>query len=177
MKLKATNWLPMCACALTLALSPTSAKPIFQRDSKSAITEIDSSTQLGQRIKELIDSRSPVAQLGLVAANLSDFKDETAVLARNQLKMSKRLQILYVVPGMIADRLGIVAGDEILEINGHYLANGESALAQLETSIVPQIDWNGEISATIIRDGYGQTLSIPANAKYVKAKVDTTSDS
>ena len=65
------------------------------------------------------------------------------------------LPVLAVTPDGAAERIGIVAGDRILSINGHALANVASPSRALEDALHAG---NGRAEVVLLRDGQRMTL-------------------
>lgn len=119
---------------------------------------------LNDAISQILEQREPVENLGVVLANIHDFPPELIKSAKQELKFSDRLQIICVVKGSLADQLGLKPGDQLIQINSLYVSRGQAALQQFADRVIPEVDWNGSIDTTIIRDGFGQNHSIKAGS-------------
>lgn len=152
-KSKLTSILPLIMVAAALQATPAYASE------KIAETLESQNKDLDKAISHIIAIRPPVDDFGVVLANIHDFPAELAKTAKAELKFNDRLQIVYVVRGSLADQLGLEPGDQLLQINSFYISRGEAAIQEFAERINGGVDWNGEVSATVIRDGFGQDHS------------------
>ncbi len=117
------------------------------------------SKELNQAIQQIVATRPPIDDFGVVLANIHDFPAELTKAAKTELKFSDRLQIISVEAGSLADQIGLKPGDQLLQINSFYVSRGQSALKQFAERVEPSVEWKGEITTTVIRDGFGQNHS------------------
>ncbi|MDQ8180100.1 hypothetical protein [Pelagicoccus sp. SDUM812005] len=129
---------------------------------ESALVLTSSSKQLNKAIQQIIATRPPVDDFGVVLANIHDFPKELVREAKSELQISDRLQIISIEKGSLAEQLGLKPGDQLLQINSFYVSRGQSALKQFAERVEPAVEWDGEITTTIIRDGFGQNHSTAA---------------
>ncbi len=146
---------------LATAALTTEAAPTTQAEGNSLVL-MSSSKQLNQAIQQIVATRPPVDDFGVVLANIHDFPKELARIAKSELAFSDRLQIVSIEKGSLAEQLGLEPGDQLLQINSFYVSRGQTALKQFDERVAPEVEWDGEITTTIIRDGFGQNHSIAA---------------
>ncbi|MDQ8184425.1 hypothetical protein [Pelagicoccus sp. SDUM812002] len=135
------------------------------RTNERELTLVSSSDQLNEAIQQIIAKRPPVDDFGVVLANIHDFPEELVRIAKSDLKFSDRLQIVSIEKDSLADQLGLKPGDQLLQINSFYISRGQSALKQFAERVEPAVEWEGEITTTIIRDGFGQNHSNAGSGK------------
>lgn len=179
--MNATRSLTLTLALTTLAIAGTLApnvesKPIFERK-----VALDTSTKSGKKLSAaigtMIAQRELIQPLGVVVANIHDFAPELRQTAKAQLNMGDRLQIIHIAKDSIAERLGLEVGDQLIQFNDLYVSRGQKALEKLNVGVLPRIQWNQELSATIIRNGYGQTHSIDPNESFADARTPEPQDS
>ncbi len=146
-----------------IAAAPLILEAAPSQSTESALILESTSKQLNKAIQEIIAIRPPVDDFGVVLANIHDFSGELARSAKMELKFSDRLQIISIEAGSLADQLGLKPGDQLLQINSFYVSRGQSALKQFAERVEPAVEWQGEITTTIIRDGFGQNHSTASN--------------
>ncbi|MBD5780301.1 hypothetical protein IEN85_12430 [Pelagicoccus sp. NFK12] len=134
------------------------AKPSKNAD-ESSLVLYSGNKQLNQAIQEIIATRPPVDDFGVVLANIHDFPQELVRSAKSELKFSDRLQVISIEKDSLADQLGLKPGDQLLQINSFYVSRGQAALQQFVERVEPAVEWDGEINTTIIRNGFGQNHS------------------
>lgn len=169
--------LSVAALLVTLSLAATTASLGKPSSKETAAKSSQASSDSHAMLDKLVAQRAPLQPLGIIVANVHDFEGEDARQAKKELQMSDRLQVIFVQPNSLADRLGLIPGDELIQFNEHYVSRGKTALQQLEDRILPQIDWTEEIQATIIRDGFGQTRSVPKGNAVARGDNSGGSDS
>ncbi len=154
------------AAALGIGLIAFTAADCLAGPRKQAATPDEA---VAQAIEEIVNTREAIKPLGIVVANIYDFDQVAAQVARTELSMNDRLQVIEVKPDSLAEKLGLMPGDQLIQLNSHYISKGKKALGQLEERILPAINWNAEIVATVIRDGYAQTLTTPSGNRIADA--------
>lgn len=141
----------------TVAISASATPKISE-----AIVLESENPELNAAIVEIIASRQPVDDFGVVLANIHDFAPELRSAAKKELQSSDRLQIISLAPGSVADEIGLEIGDQLLQINSFYVSRGRNAIAQFSERVEPSVKWNEPLKTTVIRDGYGQNHSTKA---------------
>lgn len=142
-----------------IVAAPLIAEATPSESPENALNLGSTNKKLNKAIQDIIATRPPVDDFGVVLANIHDFSSELTRSAKMELKFSDRLQIISIEPGSLADQLGLKPGDQLLQINNFYVSRGQSALQQFAERVEPAIEWQGEITTTIIRDGFGQNHS------------------
>ncbi len=154
-----TSFLKLLTFTVIATVSLLSEAAPSRKAEENARMLQSTSKDLNQAIQQIIATRPPIDDFGVVLANIHDFPGELAKAAKTELKFTDRLQIISVEEGSLADQLGLKPGDQLLQINSFYVSRGASALKQFAERVQPSVEWKGEITTTIIRDGFGQNHS------------------
>lgn len=148
--------LHLCLATIAVANAAAIASPLQASAIENGdVVVLEQEEPLFQELLRELDVITPI---GLVMANIYDFSEADMRVAKTDHEFGERLKVLAVIKNSIADHLGLQPGDVILELNNVYVPKGEDAIAQFVERVLPQIDWNGVVSATILRDGFAQSL-------------------
>jgi len=99
--------------------------------------------------------------LGFTAKNKYSYSGEFADAAQQMFGLSERLQVISVVSGSGAARLGLKRGDSLLKVEDKPLPEGQNAERQAAVVLAPMVGKRSSVKLTIARNGTEQVLDIP----------------
>ena len=99
--------------------------------------------------------------LGFTAKNKYSYSGEFADAAQQMFGLNERLQVISVVSGSGAARLGLKRGDSLLKVEDKPLPEGQNAERQAAVVLAPMVGKHSSIKLTIARNGNEQVLDIP----------------
>ncbi len=99
--------------------------------------------------------------LGFSVANKYSFSTANAALAESTLGLGDRLQVMNVIPGTGAERVGLKRGDILVNIDGHAAPQGNNAEQAAVQLLSPAVAEGRTIKVTVSRGGANRTLNIP----------------
>lgn len=125
-------------------------------------TAAQNKSQLIAKIETELKSNQIIEPLGLRLNNIYALNEELQPIAKNELGLNGRLQVMEVVPNSIASRAGFKTGDHLVDIGGIHIPRDRQAFNTMLTSIMPSLDFSKPMQVIVLRDGLGTMLSLPA---------------
>ncbi|MFC3108297.1 M48 family metalloprotease [Undibacterium arcticum] len=121
--------------------------------------------------------------LGFTAKNKYSYSGEFANAAQQMFGLNERLQVISVVSGSGAARMGLRRGDSLLKVEDKVLPEGQNAERQAAVLLAPLVGKRSSVKLTVARSGAEQVLDIPltracgfrvelGNADYVNSYAD-----
>ena len=118
-----------------------------------------SSDQAVEEIYEQFGKLPAIETIGLVVDNIYSISEEKWNVAKRDLQIGERLQVIDVLEISLAAKAGLEPGDRILQINGTYVPKTKDAAAFIATEIAPTLDHSQPISFLVIRGRTALELS------------------
>ena len=99
--------------------------------------------------------------LGFTAKNKHSYSAELAHAAQMLFGLNERLQVMGVLTGSGAARVGLRRGDQLIEAEGQPLPQGSNAEKEAAAILGPLVGTRSSIRLTVLRDGANTVLNIP----------------
>jgi hypothetical protein len=99
--------------------------------------------------------------LGFTAKNKYSYSAELAEAAQAALGLDEQLQVMGVLAGSGAARVGVRRGDKVVAAEGKTIPPGPNAERQAATILAPLVGNRSSIKLNVIRDGANLPLTIP----------------
>lgn len=99
--------------------------------------------------------------LGFTAKNKYSYSMELAQAAQTLFGLSDRLQVMGVLAGSGAARVGLRRGDQLIEAEGQVLPGGPNAERETAAILGPMVGAHSSIRLTVLRDGANTMLNVP----------------
>ena len=99
--------------------------------------------------------------LGFTAKNKYSFSSELIQAAETLYAMDDRLQVMGVLAGSGAARMGIKRGDKIISAEGMSIPYGEHAERSAAAVLAPLVSKNSSIKLTVLRNGTEVSVAVP----------------
>lgn len=172
----------LAACATRPAppaVTPPSEPPARSTVSRSAITQVDPVAYQGlQTLISLQDRLYRVAApllvsnaelcksnarnlLGFTAKTKYSYSSEYTDTAHKALGLSDRLQIMGVLSGSGAARVGLRRGDILLAVEDKPMPGGENAEREAASMLAPLVTGRSSVKLTVMRNGSRMALDVP----------------
>jgi beta-barrel assembly-enhancing protease len=99
--------------------------------------------------------------LGFTAKNRYSYSSEYADAAQSLLGLGERLQVMGVLTGSGAARVGVRRGDGLVAVENSALPQGQNAEREAAAILAPMVNGRSEVKLTVSRDGNNVTLNVP----------------
>ncbi|MBS1187110.1 MAG: hypothetical protein H6R04_1128 [Burkholderiaceae bacterium] len=99
--------------------------------------------------------------LGFTAKNRYSYSDAMADSARDALGLGEPLQVMAVMAGSGAERVGLRKGDNLIAVANKPMPQGRNAEYDAPAVLAPFVVGQNSVKLTVQRDGRNQTLSVP----------------
>ncbi len=99
--------------------------------------------------------------LGFTAKNKYSYSSTYVSAAQNLLGLNERLQVMGVLTGSGAARVGVRRGDGLVSVENSALPQGQNAERDAAAILAPLVDGRSEVKLTVSRDGRDMTLNVP----------------
>lgn len=99
--------------------------------------------------------------LGFTAKNKYSYSSELVPAAQTLFSLGERLQIMGVLAGSGAARVGLRRGDQLIEAEGQSLPEGRNAEREIAAILGPMVGTHSSIKLTVLRDGANTVLNVP----------------
>ncbi|OGB24674.1 MAG: peptidase M48 [Burkholderiales bacterium RIFCSPLOWO2_02_FULL_57_36] len=99
--------------------------------------------------------------LGFTAKNKYSYSAELVQAAQTLFGLGDRLQIMGVLVGSGASRVGLRRDDQLIEAEGHALPQGPNAEREAAAMLTPLVGTSPSIRLTVLRAGANTVLNVP----------------
>ncbi|MBS1169312.1 MAG: hypothetical protein H6R01_230 [Burkholderiaceae bacterium] len=99
--------------------------------------------------------------LGFTAKNRYSYSEAMADSARDALGLGEPLQVMSVMAGSGAERVGLRKGDNLIAVANKPMPQGRNAEYDAPAVLAPFVVGQNSVKLTVQRDGKNQTLSVP----------------
>jgi hypothetical protein len=99
--------------------------------------------------------------LGFTAKNKYSYSSELADAAQSLYGLDERLQVMGVLAGSGAARVGVQRGDKLIAVEGTSMPQGQNAERQAATILAPLLGGRSGIKLTVLRADATVALTVP----------------
>jgi beta-barrel assembly-enhancing protease len=99
--------------------------------------------------------------LGFTAKNRYSYSSEYVDAAQSLLGLGDRLQVMGVLTGSGAARVGVRRGDGLVAVESSALPQGQNAEREAAAILAPMVNGRSDVKLTVSRDGSDITLNVP----------------
>ena len=134
----------------------------FGCQSTGVATKQDLAASKPQSLEEIYEQfgKLPAIEaIGFVVDNIYSIPEEQWTVAKSDLEIDERLQVVQVLDNSIAHKAGVEPGDRLLQINGTYIPKTKDAVGFIRSEIAPRIDGHQPVTFLVIRGGTALQLS------------------
>lgn len=99
--------------------------------------------------------------LGFTAKNKYSYSDELSSASHQALGLDDRLQVIRVIPGSGAARVGLRKGDKLISVNDQALPEGQNAETQAAAIIAPLVTGKANVKLAVMRNNIKLAFNVP----------------